>query len=156
MKKINLLNILFLLPLILFSQQTPSSKSNSKQRELINKYLAGKKEIWKLTDEDIKNWDVSNSRTNKEKNITYLYIHQKVNGIHIFNAVSSVTVKDDQVKSFAKRLYSDAVSKINTDKPVVTAPSAIQKAAEHLELKLEGQPKLISTKKALNRFYYSC
>ncbi len=155
MKKINLLNIFFLLPLILFSQQIPSSKSNSKQREIINKYLTGKKEIWKLTDEDIKNWDISNTSSNKEKNITYLYLHQKVNGIRIFNAVSSVSIKDDQVKSFAKRLYSDAVSKTNTDKPVLTVAVAIQKAAEHLSLKLEGQPKLISTKKALNRFYYS-
>ena len=155
MKKIHLFSIHFLLPIVLFAQLIPASKNNSAYRELVNKFLLTKKDSWKLTVEDIKNWDISNISTNKEKNITYLYLHQKVNGIRIFNAVSSISIKEEKVTSFAKRLYADAASKINTDKPIVTAVLAIQKAADHLELKIEGQPKIISTKKVLNRVYYS-
>src|SRR4051812_8841538 len=73
-------------------------------KKLIQDYLKQKQNEWKLTDKDISNWTISNFYSNESSKTTYIYIHQQINGIKIFNAVSSVSIKDGQIKSFAKRM----------------------------------------------------
>lgn len=144
------------LPVISFAQKSASQKMNSAElKQMIDSYFIENKSLWNLTDADINNWTISNLYSNKKTGFTYLYIHQQVNGINIFNAVSSVSVKDGKVKSFAKRIHSDALSKINTDQPANNAVFAIEKTAEHLGFKINSEPKLISKNKLSNRSYYS-
>ena len=155
MKFLRLLCII-LLPAISFAQKSASTKLNSVEiKKMMDSYFIENKSLWNLTDADISNWKISNLYSNKKTGITYLYIHQQVNSINIFNAVSSVSIKDGKVKSFAKRIHSDALSKINTDQPVNNAVFAIEKAAEHVGFKINSEPKLISKNKLSNRSYYS-
>ena len=123
MKFLRLLCFL-VLPAISFAQKSASPKMNSViVKKMIDSYFIENKSQWNLTDADISNWTISNLYSNKKTGITYLYIQQQVNGINIFNAVSSVSIKDGKVKSFAKRIHSDAHSKINTNQPVNNAVS---------------------------------
>ncbi len=124
-------------------------------KKLVSEYLSAHKSEWKLTDAGIENWMISDLYTNKKNGTTYLYVHQQVNGIRIFNAVSSVSVKDGMIKSFARRFHPDAGSKINVQKPANSEVFAIRQAAEHLGLHLTGDPALSSVKKSMNRKYYS-
>ena len=155
MKIIRILCLL-LLPAFSFAQKTAPLKSDTEPMiKLVQSYMLENKSQWKLSDSDIYNWTISDYYSNEKTGTTYLYVLQQVNGIRIFNAVSSISIKDGKVKSFAKRLHPDASSLINTDQPSVSPVLAIQKTAEHLGLKMNEVPKLILTKKSENRTYYS-
>ena len=149
--------ILFIiLPAVINAQQAASTKPDpAPLKELVRAYMTENKTNWKLTDSDIINWTISDLYSNDKTGTTYLYVHQQVNGIRIFNAVSSISIKDGMIKSFAKRLYPDAASKINTNHPSNSATFAIRKTAEHLGLIMKDEPKLILTNKSAHRTYYS-
>ena len=155
MKYLRLLSLL-ILPIFVFAQKSDKSKPDPEpMKKLVLSYLLENKLEWKLTDKDINSWTISDFYSNEKTSTTYLYIHQQVNGIRIFNAVSSVSIKDGKIKSFAKRLYPDAESQINTDEPSNSPISAIQKTADHLGLKMNDVPKLVLTNNAAHRTYYS-
>lgn len=98
----------------------------------IKAYLQDHRSQWKLTEEDISNWVVSDQYTNKETGVTYTYLHQQAGGVRIFNAVSTMAIRNQKVVHFANRFYSDAAGKINISTPLLTPEKAIFAAASHL------------------------
>ena len=154
--KILRLLLLFFVPIITDAQNSSSTKIDQGQlKELVRSYMIEHKSQWNLTDADISNWTISDLYSNKESGTTYLYVHQQVKGIRIFNAVSSVSIKNGKVMSFGKKIYSDAAGKINNNVPSITSSVAIHKAAEDLNLTLKGEPKLLSSEKPSHKYYYS-
>ena len=125
-----------------------------KAKPLIKDYLLKHKAEWKLTDEDISNWKVTDAYTGRQNGITYAYVNQQVKGVNIFNAVSAVSIRNDQVLSFAKRLYSNALNQANSTSPSVTPSAAINNAAAHLGLTLNSTPKQISYDKERNTYTF--
>ena len=139
--KILRLLLLLILPFITNAQKSSSFKPDpGPLKELVRSYMLENKSYWNLTDTDIDNWTISNLYSDDKSGTTYMYVHQQVNGIRIFNAVSSVSIKDGKINSFAKRIFSDATGKINTDHPSNSPASAIQKTAEHLGLTIKDEP----------------
>ena len=155
MKFLRLL-LLLILPGIVNAQKSTYKKPDpAPLKILVDAYLSEHKTSWNLTDADIRNWVISDLYSNEKTGIIYLYVHQQVNNINIFNAVSSVSIKDGKIASFAKRLYADAIGKANSNLPSNSEIFAIQKTAEHLGLKMREEPKIIYTNKSSNKKYYS-
>ena len=155
MKLLRLIVIMLFSAIAFTQQSTASDPDRAAMKKLVQEYMIEKQTQWKLTDADISNWTISNLYSNEKTKTTYLYVHQQVKGIRIFNAVSSISIKDGKIKSFAKRIHSDAESKINSDEPSNTSSFAIQKTVESLGLKMNNAPKLISTNKSAHRTYYT-
>ena len=155
MKKLRFFCLLFL-PALVSAQQNSSTKPDAAPlKVLVTNYLQEKKTEWKITDEDIGNWMLSDYYSDRKSGITYLYVHQQVKGIRIFNAVSSVSVKNGTINSFARKFYPDAASLINTTQPGITPASAIVRTVESVGATMKGQLRLDSTDLSLNRKYYS-
>ncbi|NUO03323.1 MAG: metalloprotease, partial [Saprospiraceae bacterium] len=103
----------------------------------INAYLQRAKTDWQLTDADIANYVVSDQYTNRETGVTYTYLHQQVAGLRVFNAVSTMALRDGKVVHFANRFHADAGRKATAAEPVLTKEQAVEAAAAHLGLTLK-------------------
>ena len=123
--------------------------------KIISDYLKQNQSTLKLTDEDIANWYLSDLTINQKTGAAYAYVQQTVNGVKIFNAVSSVCIHDGKIISFAKRLFPDAANISNSIRPALSASVAIKKAAEHLGLAMQADPKMISNEKSANKYIYT-
>ncbi len=143
---------LLLMPIIAVGQK--ASEVNA-YKKIVSNYLSEKKSEWKLTDKDITDWSVSSCYTNPKSGVTYFYLHQEVNGIRIFTAVSAISIKDGKVQTFSKRIFPDAASRVNTGQTAFTPLKAIDFAAQHLEISQYSAPKFISADRSLNRSYYT-
>lgn len=119
----------------------------------INAFL--KQEKQQLTDADIANYVVSDQYTNRETGVTYTYLHQQVGGLRIFNAVSTMALRDGKVVHFANRFQADAAAKVNAAQPVLSEKQAIEAAAAHLGLTLKETPALLSTETPRRRSTWS-
>lgn len=123
-------------------------------REISN-HLEEVQARWELTGEDIRNWTVSDQYTDRETEITYTYLHQQVSGIRIFNAVSTMAIRNGEIVSFANRFHPAAASKANGSAPSIKAEAAILAAATHLGLTLTETPALLSEEKDRHRTTFS-
>ena len=119
----------------------------------INAYL--KQEKAQLTDADIANYVVSDQYTNRETGVTYTYLHQQVGDLRIFNAVSTMALRNGEVVHFASRFHANAAAKINATQPTLSEAQAIEAAASHLGLTLKETPRLLSTETQRRRSTFS-
>ncbi|MFM9950592.1 MAG: T9SS-dependent M36 family metallopeptidase [Saprospiraceae bacterium] len=119
----------------------------------INAYL--KQEKKQLTDTDIANYVVSDQYTNRETGVTYTYLHQQVGDLRIFNAVSTMALRDGEVVHFANRFHANAAGKVNATQPVLGEQQAIEAAAAHLGLTLKETTRLLSTETQRHRSTFS-
>ncbi|HRI61134.1 MAG TPA: T9SS-dependent M36 family metallopeptidase [Saprospiraceae bacterium] len=121
----------------------------------INTYLDEVKSRWELTGEDISNYTVSDQYTDRETGITYSYLHQQIAGVRIFNAVSTMAIRDGKVVYYANRFHPQAAQKANSSTPAIQAEGAIQAAAAHLGLSLTATPQLQKEEKDRHRLTFS-
>ena len=124
------------------------------QRE-IEAYLDEVKSKWELTKEDISDWAISDQYTYRETDVTYTYLHQQIAGIRIFNAVSTMAIRNGQVLYFANRFHPEAAQKANSATPVLSAEDAIRAAATHLEIDLMETPALLAEDASRHEFTFS-
>ena len=124
MKKITLI-FAFLLPLVALSQ------SNN---EKIQTYLNANHTKFGLTAQDVSDWFVESEANSTNTKINNFYIKQRYNGTEIFNAVSNVWVKNDQVINISNGFIANAAQKVNATAPAVSVVSAANKAFQHLGL----------------------
>ncbi|MBP6825129.1 MAG: T9SS-dependent M36 family metallopeptidase [Saprospiraceae bacterium] len=106
----------------------------------IKTYLQNVKPDWNLTDDDISDWTVSDQYANRKTGVTYTYLHQQISGIRIYNAVSTMAIRNGKVEYFANRFYPDAAHKANTTHPSLPPETAIQLAAAQLGVALGQAP----------------
>ena len=116
----------------LFSQNNLQS---SKYGDLIINYLENNKLNLGLEDKDLEQLVVNNAYDSEHSDVTQVYVNQTFEGIRIFNAISSVSIKDGNVFYYANRFINKISSKVNN----VTVPSfypisAIEKIAMQFEL----------------------
>ncbi|HMG15495.1 MAG TPA: hypothetical protein VK590_08620, partial [Saprospiraceae bacterium] len=109
-------------------------------RSVIQNYLQESKSKLNLTDQDINNWKITDQYTDKKTGITHIYLNQEISGIRIFNAISSMAIKNNRVVNFASRFYPDAVKKANSVIPSLRPDAAIQAAAQYLGKQITATP----------------
>ncbi len=115
----------------LFSQ---TNLQSTEYGELIIDYLDGKRLDLGLVDKDLDQLVVSNTYYSENTDITQVYVSQTFEGIKIFNAISSIAIKDNKVFYHANRFISNISNKVNANVPSVSPVSAIHKIAAEFEL----------------------
>lgn len=122
--------LLFNAPFILAQTQL----SESTYGDVVLNYLNQVKTAYELNETDLSDLLVSNEVYSKSTGVTHYYINQRYQGIKIYNAVSNVVVKDNNVFSFWNRFYSNLADRINSTTPSIDPLQALQNVSAYLEL----------------------
>lgn len=144
--------VMLFLAMRLFAGGTANQNSDKEvYGKIVADYLKLNQSTLNLTDEDLANWYLSDLTFNQKYGTTYAYVQQTVNGVKIFNAVSSVCIRNGKVVSFAKRIYPNAAGITNSIRPSISQLDGIRKAAQHLNLSFQADPKMITNDKTTNK-----
>ena len=108
--------------------------------DALKSYLTENRSKWSLSETDIQAWSISDQYSDRTTGLTYAYLQQELNGLPIFNAISSTALRDGKVVHFASRMVPKAASKANAADPRISASAAVVSAAQHLGLSLIEQP----------------
>lgn len=125
-----------------FSQDDLKS---SKYGDKIKKHLSLTK--YDLSKSDIKNLYIDSEYLTKKTQITHVYVGQQLEGIKIFNAISSIAIKNDDVFYVGNSFVKNVAEKINTVTPTISKEQAIKNVATRFNLELPNEIKLISSSK---------
>lgn len=133
--KRNYFFILLLTPLFLLAQN---------EQEKIQHYLNDNLSRLDLTPNDVSDWVIASKATSKTTKITNYYIQQRFQGIEIFNAISNVWIKNNQVTHIGNRFVKNCTSKTNTTTPQISVLEALNKAKLVLEINSNSTSQIIS------------
>lgn len=107
---------------------------SSEYGALIINYLDDKKSDFDFKDRDLEQLVINNEYYSENTEVTHVYVNQTFEGVRIFNAISSIAIKDGKVFYYANRFLNDISNKVNAPSPSSSPVSAIQKVAMQLEL----------------------
>lgn len=129
MKKILLVQAFLLaLPLLSFSQVSTNP-------EAIGMVLKNHKPS--LTTQDVGELEITNLYTSEHNKVTHVYFRQKVNGIPVFNSVSSAHfTPDGKPVQVNCDFVVDARQKANTTAPALDIAAALVSAGNHIQMNL--------------------
>jgi|SRR6218665_241689 len=118
MKKITLLMVL-LVSLMGFSQE---------KQQLIKAYFDSNYEKLSLSKQDVSDWAVASEMYSETTKITNAHVVQRYQGIEVFNAQSSVWIKDNKVINVVNNFKNNIAEKVNSVTPRLSAIQAAQSA----------------------------
>ncbi len=128
-KKIYLLFASLFLAFAVFGQQ-------EKAIITAKQYLKENISKWKLEEADIADVSIDNILTSKHNGVTHIYLHQRYQGVEIFNAISTINIlPNGEVLHGTNRFLPSITSRINTNQTRITPEMAMRNAALHLEIK---------------------
>jgi uncharacterized repeat protein (TIGR01451 family) len=116
---------------------------------IATQYLRQHQAEWGVKDADLNELLLSSQYVNDYNGVTHLYFQQQHQGIEIFNAISSVHIKEGVVQYVAPRFVADAKAKVNTLKARLEAREALGRASK--DLGFEPQGKLVLDEGRSNR-----
>ena len=114
-----------------FSQNT---LVNSEYGNVIQTYLTQNQAKFSFTANDIEDLYVNKEYFSKSTKINHVYVNQRFQGIEIYNAVSSVAIRDNAIFYYANNLISNITEKVNTTIPQINAQRAIENVVAQLDL----------------------
>jgi len=85
-------------------------------------------------DSDIDEFTINNEINSESMDMTILYINQTHNGLKIHNAISTISIKDNDVFHYANNFISNIDEKINSTEPLISAKAAIINSVNHFDL----------------------
>lgn len=115
----------------------------SKFSNQIKEHLSLKK--FELAKSDIQNLYVDSEYLSKKTQLTHVYVGQQHNGIKVFNAISSIAVKDGKVFYFGNSFIKNVQDKINSVSPIITQTQAIKIVADYFKLDNNQDFRLLSS-----------
>ena len=119
------------------------------------RFMEEQKEELRLTSEDITDFNVSDIYTSKHNGVTHVYLNQTIKNIELNGGLFNVNIlPNGKVLNYGNRYISNLKNKINSTDPVIQPEAAIQKVIENFEIKVAGEPQLIS-KKTPQNFIFS-
>ena len=125
-------NIVFTLLLIVFFNSVIYAQENI--QHIINTYLETNHEKLSLSENDIKDWVITDQNVSKKHQITHVYIRQQHEGIPISNGVANMAIKNGKVITFGNRFIANAGKFSNTKTPSLNPSKAIVFAAKQLQI----------------------
>lgn len=127
-----------------------TSLSQSSFDPIVTRYFEQNDSRYNLQPSDYQDISILNEVFSKSTNVTHLYLNQRYQGVRIYNAISSLAIKDNQVFYYANRFISDISNKVNTINPVISPLQAIDKVSQNL-----GLPPLenVIQKEAIDNIY---
>lgn len=118
---------------------------STKYGDKIKKHLSLSK--YDLSEVDLKNLYIDSEYLTKKTQITHIYVGQQFDRIKIFNAISSIAIKNDEIFYVGNSFVKNIAEKINTVTPTVSKEQAIRNVATHFKLELPNEIKLLSSTK---------
>ncbi|MBW2938560.1 T9SS-dependent M36 family metallopeptidase [Aureisphaera sp. CAU 1614] len=112
--------------------------------QVIQSYLNNNRAQLGLTAGDVEQVTVYSQSFSKSMNVNNVYAGQTINGIEVFNSVSSFAIKSGLVVNANVSFIDDASSKVNASTPSITAEGAITRAAQNLGINSPSQLELIN------------
>ncbi|WP_430400091.1 T9SS-dependent M36 family metallopeptidase [Flavobacterium sp.] len=134
-------NNYFIIFMFLLMNSVVFSQDNN---AIVSKYLKDNQNEIGLSDEEIKDWIVTDQTTSKKSKVTHVYIRQQYQGIEIYNAVANFNILEKRILSFGNRLEKNIASRVNTTHPQITPFQAIENAADQLGLNKVDDLKIIT------------
>lgn len=93
----------------------------------IQSYLEENKTKLNLTSQDISDWHIQSTGNSESTMIDTYWLVQKYQGIEIYNAVSNVWVKNNEIINVVNGFIPNINQKVNTTTPTLNVEAAIQK-----------------------------
>jgi hypothetical protein len=116
----------FFITITVFSQNELTSTVNNFLEDNMSRYL--------FLDSDIDEFTINNEINSESMDMTILYINQTHNGLKIHNAISTISIKDNDVFHYANNFISNIDEKINSTEPLISAKAAIINSVNHFDL----------------------
>ena len=101
---------------------------------LVNHYLEDYKSDYGLNDKDVEGFVINNEHYSDVTGVHHVYVNQTHEGIKIYNAISSVAIKDNKVFYYSNRFLNDVSDKINVESPSQTPIGAIESLSNQFQL----------------------
>ena len=93
----------------------------------IQSYLEQNKTKFNLTSQDISDWYIQSTGNSESTKIDTYWILQRYQGIEIYNALSNVWVKNDEIINVENGFIPNISQKVNTTNPSLSVLNALQK-----------------------------
>ncbi len=103
-------------------------------RDAIQSYLLNKKSDLHLTDADLINWRISDEHSSADGQLHFVYVNQTIEGLDIYNAISTFVISNNEVHLTGNRFVRDAESKLIEAKAQLSEHDIFSKACEKLGL----------------------
>ena len=87
--------------------------SQNELTSTINNYLEDNMSRYLFLDSDIDEFTINNEINSESMDMKILYINQTHNGLKIHNAISTISIKDNEVFYYANNFISNIDEKIN-------------------------------------------
>ena len=136
---------LFLISTSIFSQ----NQSNT----IIEEYLKETKSTHMLIDSDIDEFFINNEIDSESMGMKILYINQMHNGIKIYNAISTISIKDSEVFYYTNNFLKNITEKINSSTPIISPSDAITNVINYYGLGIATNLRELSSED--NSFIFS-
>ena len=128
--------VLFFFWTQLFMAQSPLKES--KHASLITNYLKSNLKMAKFSNTDLEDLYINKEIITQKTGLTNMYLNQRYKGIKIFNAISTVGIKNENIFHFASKFETNISEKINTVKVAIGPSEAVGKFASHYRLGSTG------------------
>jgi hypothetical protein len=122
---------------------------------LVEAYLQQERAKKAIAPDDLKEWTLSDAYTDRRTGITHAYVQQTFNGIPVFNAISTVAIKDGRVGHFVPHFVKGLEGKAQGTVLTLNAQDAVFAALKHLEKPAPQQITPLTDPKAKDRFRFS-
>ena len=122
--------------------------SQNELTSTINNYLDNNMSRYLFLDSDIDEFTINNEINSESMDMIILYINQTHNGLKIHNAISTISIKDNEVFHYANNFISNIDEKINSTEPLISPKQAIISTVNHFDLgQLENLEEISNTNK---------
>ena len=116
------------------------------ERQTIQNYLEKNKATFNLSSDDIQDWSVQSRGNSESMGTDNIYIIQQYGGTEVFNALSTVALKNANVSYFANNFIANLRSKIANATYSYSASQALNKVYSLLDINVTDVISVISSK----------
>lgn len=122
-------------------------------RQTVSAWLSEKSDSLQLDPQVVNGFTVSDHYQDERTGMQYVYLQQNVNGIPVFNAISSLAIRNGKIISFANGFHDMPGSNIPSA-PSITPLTAIRSAVNHIGRSENAAPLLLSADSEDNIYRY--
>ncbi|WP_439153308.1 M36 family metallopeptidase, partial [Winogradskyella sp.] len=126
--------LLFVIAISSINVYSQNSLESSEFGEVITNYLNDRKSDFDFEDEDIARLVVNDQFYSEITDLNNVYVNQTFQGIRIYNAISSIAIRNNEVFYYANRFLKDIEEKVNTTNPSQSPVAAVNSLANNFQL----------------------
>ncbi|MEM7351768.1 MAG: M36 family metallopeptidase [Acidobacteriota bacterium] len=103
-------------------------------------YIQGQRVALGLTAADLEGMVVRDRYTTRHNGVTHIVLQQHLEGIEVYNGLININIaRDGSVINMGNLFVPDLANRVNASAPALDDQAAIQRAAEHFGLSVQGE-----------------